>query len=208
MVIRFNITFTSGWLNGLIFYIQIVDFFSIKTSLISNKGKISYFLAHLQDGYRILYGPFNLEFLKVNSLSFCLWDGAGIMDVIAARYVSTLFAFALIFALVRIMKMNCIYFKHCINHNHSITQGISAFLVISYSQCTRATFQILQWQTLRSTPGHPEIVVTQYGGLGYFSRKHLIYAIPAIISLCTLVLLPIIYLLFIATSDIKTPPCL
>ena len=42
----------------------------------------------------------------MNSLSFCLWDGEGIIDAIAAWYVSTLFAFALVFALVKIMKMN------------------------------------------------------------------------------------------------------
>ena len=69
----------------------------------------------------------------MNSLSFCLWDGADIIDVIAARYVSTLFAFALVFALVKIMKMNCLCCKYLINNNHSITEGISAFLVVSYS---------------------------------------------------------------------------
>ena len=58
----------------------------------------------------------------------------------------------------------------------------------------------MQWQTLRTTPGNPEILVTEYGGLKYFSQQHLLYAIPAIISLCTLVLFPIIYLLLIPVT--------
>ena len=122
----------------------------------------------------------------------------------AARYVSTLFAFTLAFALVKIMKMNCLCCKYLINNNHSITEGISAFLVVSYSQCTRATFQILQWPTLRTTPGNPEGI---WRLNMYFSQQHLFYALPAIISHLHFSLFSN-YLSSIDTSDIKTPPCL
>ena len=67
----------------------------------------------------------------MNSLSFCLWDGAGIIDAIAARYVSTLFAFTLVFAIVKIMKLNCLCCKYLTII--TITEGISAFLVPIHS---------------------------------------------------------------------------
>ena len=76
-------------------------------------------------------------------------------------------------------------------------KGLSAFLVLCYSQCTKITFQMLSRELIVSNEGLPAIPVTEYGGLLYFHSDHLMYAIPALICLLTAIFLPILYLLII-----------
>lgn len=199
LVIRFNIDFTSGWVNGMIFYCQVVDLFSINLDVLGSlqvaattKMRVFQFL---QDGHRLIYGVLNLEFFHVNSLSFCLWAGAGIMDAIAVKYFATLFTFALVLILTRTMKVDCKCCKKSCQIEHSVTKGLSAFLIICYSQCTGTTFQILRQQHLVS--GTESKPVTEYGAFDYFSQHHLCYAIPAVLVICTLVSLPVLYLLLL-----------
>ena len=72
----------------------------------------------------------------------------------------------------------------------SATHGISTFLTICYGQYTKVSFFILTKTYLRGKPGLQPILVTYYGGLPYFGKDHLPYAIPAIIITVILVGLP------------------
>jgi len=80
---------------------------------------------------------------------------------------------------------------------YSVTRGLSAFLLLCYSQCTKITFQLLSREVIVSHKGTPEVSLTMYGGLHYFGQQHIIYAIPALTCLLTLIMLPLIYLFFI-----------
>ena len=79
--------------------------------------------------------------------------------------------------------------------NSSATHGISTFLVICYSQCTRTGLSILTITYLKGRFGIKFIPVTYFGGLDYFGKQHLPYAIPAIIFSSLLVIFPPLLLL-------------
>lgn len=196
IIIHLDTNFGSGYLNGLIFYCQIVDAATInydKLSVLSTKQHTA--VNVFQSFYKLIYGIFNFEFFHIEPLSYCLWKHAIVMDAIAIKYVTTLFTFILIFVLVRIM--NCQWStRHGkkLQITHSVTKGLSVCLILCYSQCTKITFQILSREMIVSNEGSPEIPMTVHGGLPYFGSHHLKYALPALVCLLTLVFLPLVYL--------------
>ena len=199
VVLLGNINFTSGPINGFILFAQIVDLMYINGSnpklLTSNPYVINF--------HTFVYGILNLYFDTVgSSLSFCLWKGATTLHVIAMKYVTIVYSLILVMCLVK-------FLSHCTCHRickfcrkqsfgNSIIYGLSAFLVMCYSQCTRVTFQILQPTILfKEGPSVYKLVVHLNGELDYFSSSgHLQYAIPAIFFFMTVVALPPIVLTF------------
>ena len=197
VVIILGISFSSGSLNGFVLFSQVIDVFSqdfVKSQMYSDKT--STVINVLQSGHRLIYGVFNINFFS--AFPFCLWKGASVMDVLAFKYITTVFAFTLI-ALIVVM-MNC-SMKQCTRVNKmkrkdsSVTHGISTFLIICYGQYTRVSFFILNKTFLQGKPGIRSVSVTYYGGLPYFGRIHLLYAIPAILFTIVLVIFPPICLL-------------
>ena len=189
IVITFGISFSSGALNGLVYFSQVVDIFTQDLSF-SLRNENSW----IQSSHQLFYGILNFEFFSI--FPFCLWEGATVMDVLAFKYVTTTFSFMLILSIVLAMNYcnkKCIQTcqgKWWVRKDSSIIHGISTFLLISYGQCTRACFLILTYTYLRGKPGVEDIKITYYGGLLYFSRGHVTYAIPAIIFTIVLVVLP------------------
>ena len=169
IIIRYDISFTSGHWNGLVFYSQVVDLVTINLNILNIPNHLATsvkILGYLDVGYRLIYNVLNFDFFSVEPLSFCLWKGAAVMDIIVIKYITTLFTFVLVFLLIRMMNSRClICFRRNLRIERSVTQGLSAFLILCYSQCTKTTFQILSMQMLLSNEGSPEIPVTQYGGL-------------------------------------------
>ena len=82
VVLFFNVKFTSGALNGFIFFIQFID-----TMLIDANGFISTHdvLDTLTSIYLFTYRMFNLNFFTYDGLSFCLWEGANTLDIFAFK---------------------------------------------------------------------------------------------------------------------------
>ena len=195
LVITFGISFCSGALNGLVYFSQVVDVFTQDLSFsVRNENN------WIQSSHQLFYGVFNLEFFSI--FPFCLWEGATVMDVLTFKYVTTTFSFMLILFIFLSMnycnkKFICCTCqgKRWIRKDSSITHGISTFLVICYGQCTRACFLILTDTYLSGKPGVKHIKITYHGGLLYFSREHLTYAIPAIIFTVVLVVLPPLFLI-------------
>ena len=193
-VMMSGVNFSSGWLNGFIFYSQVVDAFS-QDLVISEiqHGGIPFKV--FKSGHQLIYGTFNFDYFS--TFPFCMWKGATAMDVIAFKYVTTTFAFALIIFIVIAMNYstkrcshNISFLKHYTGKHSSATHGISAVLIISYGQCTRVGFFLLTKAYLRGKPGVHPIPVTYYGGLPYFGNEHVPYVIPAIIFSIVLVCLP------------------
>lgn len=201
IILRYNFSFQSGYLNGFILFCQVVEVSAIKLNKLNRsvmKREALEAFKILQMGYQLVYDVFSLEFFSIEPLSFCLWDGARVMDVIVFKYITTVCTFLLVFFLFRIMNNRCL---QCCGRRprikHAVTKGLSAFLVLCYSQCTKITFQILSREVIISNEGSPDIPVTEYGGLRYFHSEHLLYAVPALICSLTLVSLPVLYLLII-----------
>ena len=192
----FDICFTSGTVNGFIFFCQVLDTLSVDA-----KGIIQFPspVDKLSIGYEVIYGLFNFDFFSIDRLSFCLWKQATVLDILVFKYVTVIFAFGLVISLVVILhnyrcKRLCTL-KKKLHVRDSVIHGLSAFLVICYAQCTKISFHILVSVTLTGEGGTSGIQVSVFGGIPYFTGKHLAYAIPACICLLTIVTIPPVLLL-------------
>ena len=198
VVLTFNISFTSGAINGFILFSQLLD-----TLFIDGSGVIEApeAVRDISYGYHIIYGFFSLNFFSINPLSFCLWKDATVLDILAFKYVTIAYAFILILSVIMFMKycarrMLGRYFKLSILKN-SVIHGLSAFVVICYAQCIKVSLNILLPQTILGRGGialHPKRVFLN-GDIAHFSKEHLPYAIPAVLVLVIVGVIPPLLLL-------------
>ena len=206
LVIVFNIHTTSGTWYSVILYAQIVDFYKV--------SNLDFFelptgFAELTSIYRFIYGMFNFDFFKYeDKLSFCLWNGATVLDVLVFKYLTTTFALLLLVMLILCFRSPCcdrcetVWKRsqralHSQRNNSWVIHGISTFLVISYAQCAKVSFEILTWTQMLGEGYRPvKKVVFLSGTVEYFSNDHLPYAIPALLVVLLIVLPPLILMLY------------
>lgn len=190
IVITFDISFTTGKLTGFIFFTQYINELTVHTHKL---------FSYLRTPYRIFYGLFNFEFFNIEELSFCLWQGAQIQDVLAIRYVTIVMALALVLIFIAVMNNNqcskLCNIRRRISTKISVIHGLASFLVICYAQCTKTSFYILKYSIPVGYKGVHEHYFSYYGGLPYFHKEHLIYAVPALLSLVFVTILPPLVLL-------------
>ena len=206
-IVSFNIHLTSGAWNSVILYAQIIDFFQVNSLQIFQLPPV---ILELTSIYQFIFGSFNFDFFKFEDyLSFCIWDGATVLDVLAFKYVTTGFAVLLLLLLIMCFRSQC--WSRCQNaweqcqiatgsskrHRGWIIHGISAFLVLSYAQCAKVSFQILSFIQLYGK-NHRDVkkVVFLSGDTEYFSVSHLPYAVPALLILIMTTLPPAVLLLY------------
>ena len=205
-VVLLNVHLTAGLWNSIILYAQIIDFIGTR-SLWSSEPPQG--LSTLTSFYQLIYGSFNLDFFKFeDALSFCLWDGATVMDVLVFRYLTAAYAILLLLILLLSFKSPC--WNKCqrvwergqaaigrSHHKDLVIHGISAFLVLSYAFCVKVSFQLLSALQLHGQ-GHTPVkrVVLLSGNIEYFSVDHLPYALPAIFVLILTTLPPIILIAY------------
>ena len=197
-ILWFNISLTSGTAYSIIFMVQI-----LQAMLITINGAVRFNLPILQDFYTMAYNSLNIDFFNIDELSFCLWTGAGTLDMLAMKYATVVFSMVLIGLFVFLIN-------HCSSlirklHVHrrqsnaelSVVQGFTAFIVICYFQCARITFLLLNQITPKGIGGKPYSTVVFWAGhIKYFSIEHLKYAIPALLCLVVIVIpFPLILLL-------------
>ena len=143
---------TAGLWNSIILYAQIIDFIGIRSI---QPFELPRGLSILTSTYHLIYGSFNLDFFKFeDTLSFCLWDGTTVMDVLLFRYVTAAYAIMLLLVLLLSFKSPCWNKFQRIwergqaaigrsHHKNLVIHGISAFLVLSYAFCVKVSFQLL-----------------------------------------------------------------
>ena len=200
-VIFCNIQFTSGAINSLIFFAQVVDMMRIDANGLNKNHSV---IASFQGVYLLIYRMFNLDFFSLESLSYCLMEKATALDVLAFKYLTITYSLLFVLICIMIMKFYNPYLclKKCFisstSYKHYIKQsaihGLIAILVMCYSQCTSVSLSIL-------TPGYvygrgfvenriTRKVVYLNGDLNYFSKDHLKYAIPAILFTIIFTIIP------------------
>ena len=193
VVLMFNISFTSGSINGFILFSQLLD-----TLFIDGSGiiKVPKQISFISLGYRVIYGFFSLNLFNVEPLSFCLWKGATVLDILAIKYVTIVYSLILISSVI-------VFMRHCASRmlgkyikisviRSSVIHGLSTFIVVCYVQCIKVSLNILLPQTLTARGGgslQPRRVWLN-GEIAQFSREHLPYAIPAILVLMTVGAVP------------------
>ena len=200
LIIHFNISLTAGGVTGFVLFSQMVVVIPVDVKMMlygQNCNNTQHWFSSMQTGYTIIYSILNFDFFSVDQLSFCLWKSARPMHMLAFKYVTTSFAVVLIFVLVRIANSKWYMRKNRRRRPRSVVHGISAFLVLSFSQCASVTLKLLSYSRITSNlqASTRSVLVTQYGGLPYFKASHLPYATVAIFFLVFLVVLPPVLLL-------------
>ena len=200
IVLVFNVSFTSGTLNGFILFVQLLS------SLVDTSGIIvpnNHSIKQLSQVFHVFYGLLNLDFFNLDPLSFCLWKKATTLGMLSMKYVTILYALILILLVIWIMNKcggRC-FGKYCriVTVRSSIVHGISTFLVICYAQSVRVSFSLLipLYIHVVDNSQHKERLLIRVwfnGELPYFGTYHLRYALPALITLLTIGLVPPILL--------------
>ena len=190
VVIFFDIRFTSGTINGFVLFCQISNILSYRRGA----HRVPALVHQLSQVYKLLYGIFNLDFFNIERLSFCLWPSATMLDILSFKYVTTAIAFLLVMALVVAMRYCCYNalskIKRQMSLKESVVHGLTTFLIISYTQCAKVSFQILIPVELAGKGKSICNYVAYHGGVQYFGYQHFPYAILAIASIASIVAIP------------------
>lgn len=202
LIIVFGVSFTSGFANSFIFFAQVLNFFDV-TSI--GSIQLPQTLIYLTQVYQFIFGVFNLSFFKIERLSFCLFRGSTVLDILAFSYITALYALLMLLILILFLKyipscysyLQRIVFLHSVRN--SLIQAITALLILSYAQCAKVSFQILTAATLE-TEGLQEVknykVVYLSGEMSFFGRKHIPYAIPAVLVLLLMSVPPLLLIAY------------
>ena len=198
VVIFFNISFTSGQLNGVVFFMQVVDTMKLDAEnfIIVHSSVLTF-----SQVYKLIYRVFTLSIFAVEEFSFCLWQGASALDMLAFRYVTIVYSLFLVLTTIFLLKVcSCqrVRARRLVNLKRSIIHGLSAFLVMSYSECTRVSLMILTKSTVTVGPKgeqHFESRAFYNGDYSHMGPEHLKSAIPAIFFILTMVSIPPLLLL-------------
>ena len=198
IALYFNISFTSGMLNGFLFYAQIIDILIVPEELQENNYP-SWNIMTLKTSI-FLYHFFNLDFFHLDALSFCLWEGARTLDIIAMKYLTIVLSFVLVIGVFAFMNFCTFgklkYFSKRLKLQQSVIHGISTFLVTCFAQTVKVTFLII-------TPGFvmkrgdkiSSYQVLYSGDIQLFGIKHLKYVIPGLILFFSVVVVPTFFLM-------------
>ena len=203
-VLVFNISFTSGAVNGFILFSQVLISLNIDASGIitfPNQRTVT-------EGYQLMYGFLNLEFFTTESMSFCLWPNATALDMLAFKFITIVYALSLVILVVWFMNKcggRCLG-KWCriTAVKSSVIHGISAFLIICYSQSITVSHSLVNGGELWRKEGSNITIANRVwlnGNVVYFSAKHLPYALPALFFLLTIGVLPPLLLLAYPLSN-------
>ena len=197
----FNINFTSGAVNGFIVFSQMLTSLKIDASGFITPMSVA---AELMKGQQFIYGPFNLDFFHVESLSFCLWSQASALDMLAFKYVTIVYILLLVILVICFMnkchsgRKYLAKFCRFTTIKTSVIHGISAFFILCYSQCLSVSLKLLRSNHLNVKKGSNLSVSSRVwlnSDIIYFRGEHLLYALPALFCLLTVGIFPLIVLL-------------
>ena len=141
-IIIFDANVVNGW-NGFLFFTQIVTFLPIHANGMIYFPTLNTF--KVLDSTLFIYTFFNLDFFDYHSLSFCLWKGATVMDILMVRLGCICFALGLVFITVFVLKQHKLakYFPCLLRRRYTVINGLSAFFTLCYARCAWICFTIL-----------------------------------------------------------------
>ncbi len=198
LVMVSNLSFTSGALNGFILFAQLQDSLAIHGNGVLDILTEDIFVTAV---HRLIYRFVNFEFFSIEVLSFCLWENATVLDAMAFKYMTIVYALLLVLICVIVMSQSKIRnFFNCLRPKSlrsATIHGLTTFFVMCYSQCARVSIQILGTMHLyKMGPAYAETVLFRSGHLELFEQEHLKYGIPAIFFACFLLIPPPLILIF------------
>ena len=191
MIMLIDANFASGW-NSFMLFAQLLS-----TLYITGYGFNEYQLQALK-WLMFVYNFFNLELFNIDMLSFCIWKGANVMDILMVKLGSTCIALALVISIVLfLMQPKVVKLLPFLNRRrYSVVNGISAFLILCYAQCAKTCFQVLYTSCLFDKDGCWKEVVFYSSDVIPFHGIHIKYATVAVIFLTLIVVIPPTLFLF------------
>ena len=186
LIMTLHIKLTSGFVSTFVLFAQVMDFLSLNSlgSVALPQG-----VNVLVTIFQFLFGFLNLDPFRLDAISFCLWDGATVLNNLVFMYVTTLYSLLFILLLVWVGRCCPVNKASLLSPIH----GISAFILITYAQCAKVSFQILTFLTLR-TQGKEEVknVILLSGTVTYFSIEHAPYVVVALLMIILLCFPPLL----------------
>jgi len=214
-IILLDINLASGQLNTFVFFSQMLPSLNLYAG---GQITISDGAKPFVEFYQFCYGVFNLQYFEsLDSFpGLCTFNYQSALTPVALEYIIAVTPIAIMFIVWLIMytsdycvflgkwnlvgrvgqKLRQVYRKLKPNKNISLSEsffrGLVTFLVLSYSKFALVTLTILTPAYL-SGPGGKSYgeVVNLDGTEDYFGSGHLPYAIPALLVLVFVVLLPL-----------------
>ena len=162
--------------------------------------------------YISFFSIWNLDFFRMVYSPFCLQPGASTLQILSLDYLIAAYPLALIvltYILVtlhyydnrlvvwiwRPFRKCFIRFRRKWDIQHSLVDAFATFLLLSYVKLLSVSFDILMPTPVLDKWGNQVSTVLYYdGGITYFGREHLPYALTAIIVLVVFTFLPILLL--------------
>ena len=195
VVMIFNISFTDGVISGCVL------FFQVSTTIHITAAWFPQYAYDGLHGYHFFSRIFHLDFFVIDSFSFCLWESASALDLIAFKYITILYASTLVVAIITAFKychskrLNEILIKmkgeSATSTKATIIHGVSGFLVICYSECIRISLLLLTPVKLHAVKDMNYHLVSFYDGEAkFFQGKHLFYGILALLIILIVGVLP------------------
>ena len=115
-----------------------------------------------------IYRFLNFDFFSVNKLAFCLWKGASSLNMIVFKFVTVTYVLFLIIVTIWLMNKCNVYQRlPCLRVctvKCSIIHGLSAFLVMGYAQCAKASFKLLDFTRMHAKGFMHVYTVATYQG--------------------------------------------
>jgi len=192
---------TYGWFSAFLFFAQIVgsDINFAFNYRINSTSPVAFVFSNIL--YSI-YSISNLEFFQNDVFSYCLFENAGTIDILAFKLLAALYPLCLIgiYYLIRhcCRCQNC---ENCMQLNKSITYGVSAFFVLCFAKVNVIAFSILnsveiqQYHIFKYWGKYRRVVYLQ-GDMEVFEGRHLWYSIFAGVVILMIVIIPT-FLLFV-----------
>ncbi len=208
IVTLFDVRLTSGSVNGLILFFQLSDSLQMQGNGFIRFPQVTERALQL---YFLLTGIFNMDFFEADEMSYCLWETANTLDLLAIKYLTIAYALGLVVVLILVLKY-CNMMKFFASVRKKFLQkstastfsstaihGIAGFMVICYSETTKVSLLLLTPAKLyyfgKNSAVHVHSLVSSSdGSFIFFQGKHLLYAIPALAVLTVLGLAPPLFL--------------
>ena len=202
IILLFNISLTSGALYSFVFFAQFIDVLYINafSTIVVREDSFCHLVLNI---LQAIYGIFNLHTISTKLFAFCIIKKATVMDIFMFKYLTVLYSLILVVFVLVILRVNCL--QMCLilcrrwgrrNVSGSVIKGLSAFLVLCYSQCSLLTARILSSAQIFKEDVLPVKLVPLFNGnLQYLQGSHLWYSLPGLICFIFIILPPIVVLL-------------
>jgi len=200
IIMAFNVKLTSGPVSAFLFFSQIISsHYIIYSNFIDDSSPTAKSIANV---LLTIYSMANLEFFHHEKFSYCLFTGAGAVDILAFNMLLSLYPILLIMIYFLLRRYQWIIYKCKLTcYNRSVTHGICAFPILYFARLTAtscAIFKSADVLYLNDTTVTYRTVFYMQGTVLYFDINYLlqgIYAVGSILLIVVLIAIPTIFLM-------------